>query len=294
MFDGMRAEELRRIPARLRNQFMRTRTGQRLAAPFGAPLAGKKWIFILGCYNSGTTLLKDILASHPEIGTLPGEGVRFTDALPRPEEFGWNRMWCRCLDQLRLQPSEDMEARAHRIKRQWSILYPSGRPFLLEKSVANAVRTDFLQTYFAPAYFIYLVRNGYAVAEGIRRKANPAKYGNPTYPSSYPIALCAEQWRATDRILTADRPRLERFLCLKYEELAATPGSSLQTVTDFLGLDPLEDGKLHRSWQVHGLQSEIRDMNEDALERLSDEDIAQVQEVAGEELAKHGYSSPAG
>ena len=87
---------------------------------------------------------------------------------------------------------------------------------------------------------------------------------------------------------------LERFLCLKYEELAATPGSSLQTVTDFLGLDPLEDGKLHRSWQVHGLQSEIRDMNEDALERLSDEDIAQVQEVAGEELAKHGYSSPAG
>ena len=50
---------------------------------------------------------------------------------------------------------------------------------------------------------------------------------------------------------------------------------------------------LHRSWQVHGLQSEIRDMNEDALERLSDEDIAQVQEVAGEELAKHGYSSPA-
>ena len=86
-------------------------------------------------------------------------------------------MWCRCLDQLRLQPSEDMEARAQRIKRQWSILYPSGRPFLLEKSVANAVRTDFLQTYFAPAYFIYLVRNGYAVAEGIRRKANPAKYG---------------------------------------------------------------------------------------------------------------------
>ncbi len=289
----MRAEELRRIPARLRNQFMRTRTGQRLAAPFGAPLAGKKWIFVLGSYNSGTTLLKDILATHPDIGALPGEGVRFTDALPRPEDFGWNRMWCRCLDQIRLLPGEGMEARAQRVKRQWSVLFPSGRPYLLEKSVANAVRTDFLQTYFSPAYFIYLVRNGYAVAEGIRRKANPAKYENPNHPSSYPIALCAEQWCATDRILMADSQHLERFLCLKYEELAAAPDSRLRTVTDFLGLDPLGDEHLHRPWQVHGLQSEIRDMNEGALERLSDEDIAQIREVAAEELDKYDYPAPA-
>ena len=293
MSDGMRPEELGRIPARLRNQFMRTRIGQRLAAPFGAPLAGKKWIFVLGCYNSGTTLLKDILTTHPEIGALPGEGVRFTDALPRPENFGWNRMWCRCLDQIRLLPGEGMEKQAQRIKRQWSILYPSGRPYLLEKSVANAVRTGFLQTYFAPAYFIYLVRNGYAVAEGIRRKADPARYGNPIHPSSYPIALCAEQWSATDRILMADRPHLERFLCLKYEELAAHPDRSLQTVTNFLGLDPLGDEPLRRRWQVHGIQSEIRDMNEGALERLSDEDIAQIRQVAGDELDKYGYPPPA-
>lgn len=292
MFGGLRPDELRRIPARLRNQFMRTRTGQRLAAPFGTPLDGKKWIFVLGCYNSGTTLLRDILAAHPDIGALPGEGVRFTDALPRPEEFGWNRMWCRCLDQIRLRPGPGMEARAQRIKRQWSIIYPSDPPYLLEKSVANAVRTDFLQTYFAPAYFIYLVRNGYAVAEGIRRKGNPARYEDATYPSSYPIELCAEQWCATDRILMAERPRLERFLCLKYEELAAAPDGSLQKVTDFLGLDPLGDEQLQRRWRVHGVHSEIRDMNEGALDRLSDEDMAKIREVAGDELEKYGYSSP--
>ena len=288
----MRAEAIKRIPVRLRNQFMRTRAGQRLAAPFGAQLQGKRWIFILGCYNSGTTLLKDILTAHPQIAALPGEGVRFTDALPRPEDFGWNRMWCRCLDRIRLQPGEDMEGRVERIKRQWSILYPSGRPYLLEKSVANAARSPFLQTYFRPAYFIYLVRNGYAVAEGIRRKANPARYNNRDYPSNYPISLCAEQWIATDRVLTEDRSQLERFACVRYEELTAAPDETVRALTDFLELDPLPAGNLGGRWQVHGVQSEIRDMNRMAIERLSDADIAQIQEVAGEILGKYDYPRP--
>ena len=290
----MSPEEIKRIPARLRNQFMRTRAGQRLAAPFGSQLEDKKWIFILGCYNSGTTLLKDIIATHPQVGALPGEGVRFTDSLPRPEDFGWNRMWCRCLNQIRLQPGAGMALRAARIKKQWSVLYPSGRPFLLEKSVANAVRTPFLDAYFSPAYFIYLVRNGYAVAEGIRRKANPARYGNPDYQSTYPISLCAEQWCATDRVLMQDRPLLNRFMCLKYEELAATPRECLRAVTDFLELDPLQEDRWERSWRIHGVQSEIRDMNEAAQERLSAEDREEISEVARDMLEKYGYTIPAG
>ena len=273
---------------------MRTRTGQRLAAPFGSPLEDKKWIFILGCYNSGTTLLKDIIATHPQVGALPGEGVRFTDSLPRPEDFGWNRMWCRCLDRIRLQPGAGMELRATRIKKQWSILYPSGRACLLEKSVANAARTPFLDTYFSPAYFIYLVRNGYAVAEGIRRKANPGRYGNPDYQPTYPISLCAEQWCATDRVLMQDRPQLDRFLCVKYEELAATPHEVLRAVTDFLELDPLQEDQAERRWKIHGVQSEIRDMNQDAVSRLSAEDRAEIREVAGEVLDRYGYALPAG
>ena len=47
---------------------------------FYRPREPKKWLFLVGCYNSGTTLLRDILNEHPEIKGLPLEGVRLTGA----------------------------------------------------------------------------------------------------------------------------------------------------------------------------------------------------------------------
>ncbi len=40
---------------------------RRLLAPFGRELAPERWIFVLGCYNSGTSLLAAMLASHPAL-----------------------------------------------------------------------------------------------------------------------------------------------------------------------------------------------------------------------------------
>ena len=101
---------------RLKQQGMRSGLGQALGARWGRVLAPDRWVFIIGCYNSGTTLLKGLLAEHPHIGILAGEGVKFSDALPRPEDFGWQRMWCQCIEQMRLDP-KDAE-RANRIKCQ--------------------------------------------------------------------------------------------------------------------------------------------------------------------------------
>ncbi len=55
----------------------------------GTEIENKKWVFIIGCYNSGTTLLNEILASHPKISGLPDEGVMLTDQLVKPEDFNW-------------------------------------------------------------------------------------------------------------------------------------------------------------------------------------------------------------
>jgi hypothetical protein len=43
-------------------------------------------------------------------------------------------------------------------------------PRILEKTTANAVRMRWLHQAFPRSAFIGVVRNGYAVAEGIRRK----------------------------------------------------------------------------------------------------------------------------
>ena len=263
---------------------------QRWMATFGPVPRPKKWVFVVGCYNSGTTLLADVMGNHPSISALPVEGVRLSDAWPLPETFAWNRMWMKCLDEMRLEPSPEGELIAERVKRQWSASFAK-RPLLLEKSIANAPRMPFIQAYFRPAYFVYIVRNGYAVSEGLRRGAEPRKWGRDDYGDRYPIDLCAEQWAVTDRIISADRSEIDHLIEISYEELSAHPRTVLDRVTDFLEIDTFSDEVLNRSWRVHGVISPIRNMNPEAIARLSADDLDQIRRSAGDVLARFGHSA---
>jgi hypothetical protein len=261
---------------------------QRLLGPFGRIPTPKKWVFIVGCYNSGTTLLADLMGHHPAISALPVEGVRLSDVWPLPETYAWNRMWMKCLDEMRLKPGPGMEKTAERVKRQWSFSF-ARKPLLLEKSIANTPRMPFIQTYFQPAYFIYIVRNGYAVSEGLRRGAKPMQWGRDDYGEQYPIELCAQQWACTDRIVSQDRPDIDHLIEISYEALTEDPRTTLDRVTGFLDLDPFTDQVLEKSWRVHGVTSRIRDMNAEAIARLSESDIAAVRSAAADVLDKFGH-----
>ncbi|MEX0729903.1 MAG: sulfotransferase [Aquisalimonadaceae bacterium] len=263
----------------------------RMLLPFGRELKPRRWVFVLGCYNSGTTLLASVLGQHPEIGGLRTEGVYLTDSLPYPEAYGWPRMWWQCLERVRL-PIEGQEERARRIRRQWSIWYPRGIDNLLEKSVANAARMPFLNAYFQPAYFIYIIRNGYAAAAGIREKANLKRWGNPYADAGYPMQLCARQWLTTDELVQADSRKVRHFLPVYYEDLTARPAETLASVTTFLGLQPMPVQVVGRDWSVHGIKAPIRDMNAVNIARLSETDIDAVEAVAGKQLRRHGYQRP--
>ena len=145
---------------RVRKGLVKRDWARTMLTPLGHDLSPNRWIFIVGCYNSGTTLLRSLLSQHPEIDALPSEGVRLTDALPRPEDVGWHRLWCRCLNDVRLPVDEDMAPRSARIRRHWSLALPGKPANVLEKSIANTARMPFLQAGFPPAYFIYMIRNG--------------------------------------------------------------------------------------------------------------------------------------
>lgn len=291
---GERLLPARLRPERVRSRLGRSRLGQRLALSVGRELRPQRWIFIVGCYNSGTTLLGRILGRHPDIGTLPAgdEGVFFTDALPYPEQFGWPRMWAACPEQIRVDPQRTSPRVGVRARRQWSPWYRRDAPNLLEKSVSHTIRMPYLERYFPPAYFIHIVRDGYAVAEGIRRRARPGRWGNTRYPHGYPIELCAEQWRASEEVVAADAPRLAHFMELTYEDLTAHPEPVLRSVTDFLGLSPLPAELFATEWQVHERREPIRNLNEQSHARLSAADIATIERVAGARLALRGYRTP--
>lgn len=277
---------------RARKGALKRRVVRSLLTPFGRDLQPERWIFVVGCYNSGTTLLRDLLGRHRDIACLPSEGVRLTDGLPRPEDFGWHRMWCRCLDEVRLEPGAHMEERAARVRRQWSLALPRRTANVLEKSIVNTARLPFLQDRFTPAWFVHLVRNGYAVAEGIRRKAEPSRFGRDEFGNRYPLALCAEQWRESVEIVERDRPGVQRLLEVRYEDLAAEPVAVLERITDFLGLPPLPADSGDGTFLIHGVRSEIRDMNADSLGRLSGADMDEIAAVAGPALDRYGYVRP--
>lgn len=253
----------------------------------GNELKNKKWVFILGCYNSGTTLLNQILAEHPQISGLPDEGVMLTSHLVKPEDFGWRRMWWKC--ETEMENSDiNINKSSTSIKRQWSHFYEN-KEFLVEKSISNTCRIPFLANNFQPAFFIHLVRNGYAVAEGIRRKAELMQ-DNPYYgEKNYPISLCAKQWTESLRKVEGEKGKLNNFLEITYENFTANPEKEIKTVTDFLGIEPFENNFFKQSFSIHGKTNEISNMNSRSFKKLSEDDIRSINEVAGNYLKKYGY-----
>lgn len=262
---------------------------QRLLLPFGSEISGKKWVFVLGCYNSGTTLLAEMLQSHPSFGGLPTEGAFLTDALPYPERLGWPRMWVACAAQLRVPP-DDLE-RARRIRRHWSLWLRGNPDFVVEKTVSNVLRIEFLANTFPDASFVYIVRNGYAVAAGIRAKANLRRWKNPQGMEQYPIELCARQWSETDREVRRTPLFPERIHVVRYEELTERPWSVMNSLWRELGADEFRDPGLWDDMQVHEVRSSVRNMNARSLERLSVEDMDTIRAVSGPELKRYGYTT---
>lgn len=243
------------------------------------------WAFVVGCYNSGTELCMHLLGSHPQISALPVEGQFLTDQLVSDYELGLPRMWVLREELFRLT-EEDEGPDPIRLKKEWGQRLDTRRPVLLEKSPPNAARTRWLQAHFAPARFIAVVRNGYAVAEGIRRKARPKHRA-----SGWPIDLCARQWSRSNEILLEDSEHLEHVLWLRYEDLARDPAAEVARIADFLKLDEGASAmNLEGSWSVHERNEPIRDLTQESIARLDSSDIRIINREAGAMLERLGYA----
>jgi hypothetical protein len=260
-------------------------------AKFGRELSPNKWVFIIGCYNSGTTLLSRILSQHDKISSMPDEGVFYTDVLRAPEEFGWSRLWIKCLNQMNeIFSKKESQYLSDRIKKQWSYMYENAdAPILLEKSISNITRLKFLDEYFKPAYFIYLVRDGYAVSEGICRKAKPYKWGNMSYPKGYNLDMCSKQWVETDAKFEEQFKGLNNVLIVKYESLTKDPVNTLESITNFIGVTQLPEELLSSDWSIHEKNEIIQNMNHKSYNNLTNDDIAIIEKQAKNVLIKYGY-----
>ena len=241
---------------------------------------GAYWLFILGVNNSGTTILSRILETHPEIRTLPAEGQQLTNAFPRPDLLGVERLWSSRMDIFRWDEDHDPRP-ALQAKKDWGNLYSKKTGIRLEESPPNTVRSLWLQKNFPPSRFLSIIRSPYAVCEGIRRRKN------------YTIHQAAQHWATANTCLLGDLRYIKDSLLIKYEDLVDDPKQCLTRIEGFLGLKAPFDFGVCGNVNAHSLEGNtvgLRNLNDESLNQLSQADIKEINTLCGDLMRQLGYS----
>ncbi len=257
-FDRSRFFRLHLLRENARARYDLTRATLRFARPEEFQRA-----FLFGCGRSGTSILGDLLAAHPDVTYLYEPQGRWAMVEERTDL--WHRY--RHNTGSVLLEAGDLD---HRSIRRFHGMFRARTALLLDKSPEHAFRLGYLAALDPSARFIHIVRDGWRVAASIGTIA----------AKSYPIAggyhfnlwwglndvkwrmLCdlAHHRRYIDqevRRVSGDRERGlcewllsmneveihgdelgDRLLHVKYRELVSDPGSHLTRIAEFLGLEP--------------------------------------------------------
>jgi hypothetical protein len=271
----------------------RRRWIRRLVRPVFKGREPEKWLFLCGCYNSGTTILRTLIEAHPEIAAIPHEGAYLTDAFPDLELGGWRRMMYanRHLWDL---PQQGAAQRAAMARADWAIWWPRNARVFMEKSIDNSTRMRWLDRNFANAHFVAITRNGLCVNEGILRRAKPIDQAAERVGERYPPEMLAEQWVAFDNLLTEGGAQVARCYALRYEDLMADPIAVMSEIFQFLGMSVPAMSLTGSVLNIAGEQHEIVDQNAASLARLSETDLSAMMAIMRPVLIKHGYLDTAG
>ena len=126
-------------------------------------------VFIIGCGRSGTTILGETLAKHPEIKYLNERRDLWHRAYPEFNIWRKNTKNTRLFaDEKAVNPEKNTLLRKLFFREQ--IL--ENAKVVIEKLPINNFRLNFLQKSFPEARYIYLSRNGLEVSKSIERRIN--------------------------------------------------------------------------------------------------------------------------
>ena len=205
-------------------------------------------IFIVGCPRSGTTMLRDLLRSHPHL-TFPGES-QFIPAFyrqhgdPRDQaearrlgaailEWRWVRRWNLPLEAESFASCRSFQEVLCRLYEAWA--RQENKPRWGDKTPEYVTDIPLLAKLFPGARIIHIHRDGRDVARSWVR----ARY---TPQNIYTAAQMWKSWVGAGRQAGAALPR-EMYLELRYEQLLAQPRETMQRVCEFVG-EPFDEAVL--------------------------------------------------
>lgn len=265
-------------------------------APATSANALRPPVFIVGFSKSGKTLLKHILARHPDVIGYPGEA----NELWHPGYYPWYKSDL-SVPPLWLDPSpfvrrslENWSSR-HRMtirSRLGAFQKLSGKPVLLVDSAMIAFMVPDLLELFPGARFIHFYRDGRVCSYVTARKEHSKILDNR---AAYRQGGCyfedfnellprvASYWAATiaemDRNMVSLSTSGARILMeLSYEDFCADPNGSLMKILEFLDIMDVQLRTDH-----------IMNANSMMLDKIPSETNALLLDVIGPTLERKGY-----
>lgn len=204
-------------------------------------------VFIGGCERSGTTFLASLLGSHPQAVTLPESVFKLvllkTTTVEALEVASLNILLKKHHKFAHLGINEtDLQERlkslelrsAQEIINSVVDLYAEGKGrknynFWIDHNPNNLQNCKLLSDAFPNAKFIHLVRDGRAIANSVINLdwgPNTTLHAAQWWLQKLCHGLLSEQWLGSKRIMR-----------VKYEDLVRKPQETLQTISEFIGLD---------------------------------------------------------
>jgi hypothetical protein len=273
--------------------------------------------FILGVGRSGTTLVRAILDTHPDMA-IPGEshfipvmvkrrstyevasGFRvdrfLEDLAPHPRFRRWGLPQDRVSRSLRLDPPMNL---AEGIRRVYALFAEArGKPRYGDKTPAYVHHISPLAVLFPEARFVHLVRDGRDVAL--------SRLDHPTMSAS--VSDLAVLWkRGVEKgRRTGRRLGPERYREIRYEDLVKDPEGVTRSLCDFIRLkfDPVmlryyeRAGEIIRPTQHPGSHARIHLPPTSGLRdwrtQMAPGEVVLFDILAGELLEELGYERGAG
>lgn len=249
-------------------------------------MADHMHIFITGCTNSGTGFLRFLISKHPEVSTLMEEGQHYCQSLPHDHKFKHvkNRLFSLYPEIYRWSKKDVKKRNGHQIKKDFYKHWDLSKKYLVEKSGHHMIRLGFTQAIFKPCKFIGIVRNGFVVCEGLKRK------------KKHDIRLCAKHWNRANKIMMEESKDVD-FLMVYYEDLVNDTQNTMDNIFEFIGVEGI---KIDRNWTIprsnmFGLRkyftlADSPDFNNLSLENLTKKEKEIIEEEAGEMLFMLGYA----
>lgn len=158
-------------------------------------------IFICGCGHSGTSLLANMFASHPDVFIPLKETNAFFQEASAPTTTQQGMSYANLKDAYQ----------------------KSGKKYLAEKTPRHIEKIEKIRAQAKNAKFIVMVRDGRDVAASFIKRTGRASDGRT-------------RWVSANRIAIAEQQSKDVYI-QRYEDLIEAPCESLRSICDFLLID---------------------------------------------------------